>query len=96
LATIFPEIICQIYDCYLNDFKKAQRIQKVILKTIRLADSITFPNGYKLLQKASGMEVGCFFDNQDCLYKDHFDRVYEKMIQEIQNLLKIEDAYERA
>ena len=59
-ATIYPNEICGIYQAVAcGDYKKAKEIQFSIMEDLRIADSETFPNGYKkLMEKVSGIPFG--------------------------------------
>lgn len=58
LAASLPDEIADIYAAFdARDFDAAVSAQRKILPIIRLADSETFPMGYKLLAKAAGMDI---------------------------------------
>jgi len=51
LAGILPEWITAVYQSWeRRNFENAYRIQRSVLPLLRLADSLPFPAGYKLLQ----------------------------------------------
>lgn len=59
-AAIFPEKTAEIYDnFYKGEIDKAWKIQREFMPTLRVADSKTFPFGYKeLMEKVSGIPMG--------------------------------------
>lgn len=58
-GAIFPNTIKKIYKNYQNgNLEKAIEVQRSILPLLRLADSLVFPDGYKLVAKANGLDVG--------------------------------------
>lgn len=58
LAASLPDEIADIYRAFdERDIEGAMKYQRKILPVIRLADSLTFPMGYKLLAKAAGMDI---------------------------------------
>jgi 4-hydroxy-tetrahydrodipicolinate synthase len=58
-GAIFPGLIKGIYENFESgNIKKAQKIQYKMLPMLRLADTIMFPEGYKLVAKACGLNVG--------------------------------------
>lgn len=54
-AYLLPEVIAMIYG---SDRETARRVQYGILRLIRLANSYTFPYGYKLIGRANGFDFG--------------------------------------
>ena len=55
----FPETIKAIYKDYESgNLDKAIETQRKILPLLRLADSLVFPDGYKLVAKAKGLKTG--------------------------------------
>lgn len=59
-AAIIPDDICAIYKAVSEgDMKKALEIQYSILPSLRKADSMTFPKGYKLfMEEKTGIAFG--------------------------------------
>mgnify|MGYP004529312717 CR=1 FL=1 len=58
LAAAMPTEISEIYKAFdAGDLRRAMEIQRSLLKVIREADSLTFPIGYKLLAKATGLKT---------------------------------------
>ena len=60
LATIYPDKIAEIYrDFFSGDYDSARKIQNEIMPVLRIADSKTFPFGYKeLMENVSGISMG--------------------------------------
>ena len=60
LATIYPEKISSIHKLVAEGkYDKAREIQDSIMEDLRIADSETFPKGYKrLMEKVSGLTFG--------------------------------------
>ena len=59
LSAIFPDTVKRIFTCYeAGQLEEAIRIQRSLLSFLRLADSLVFPEGYKLAAKAAGLRVG--------------------------------------
>lgn len=54
-AYLLPEIVSMIYN---GDMQTAKSAQYGILRLIRLANSFTFPYGYKLIGRANGFDFG--------------------------------------
>lgn len=58
-STILPEINAEIYRKFnAGDIKGAQELNSSYLSLIRLADSIAFPAGYKLIMELRGFMMG--------------------------------------
>ena len=58
-STILPEINSEIYRRFNHgDIKGAQELNSSYLQLLRLADSIAFPAGYKLIAEARGYSMG--------------------------------------
>ena len=77
----FPEVIKSIYKNYeIGNLNKAIEIQRSILPLLRLADSIVFPDGYKLVAKAKGLKTGGISVLTD---KEKAEKLYAEMQKEI-------------
>lgn len=64
LACVLPEVMLRIRDLYeRGDMAGAKRTQRSILALVRLADSLEFPLGYKLIAAARGMPVRRWYQN---------------------------------
>ncbi len=72
LAASLPDEVADIYEAFdARDFDAATLSQRKILPVIRLADSASFPMGYKLLAAASGMDIKePFTDKEKALCED--------------------------
>ena len=58
-GAIFPDKIKSIYkDLKSGNLNKAIQTQRSILPLLRLADSLVFPDGYKLVARSAGLSVG--------------------------------------
>ena len=58
-GAIFPNKIKSIYnDLKSGNLDKATETQRSILPALRVADSLVFPDGYKLVAKSQGLDVG--------------------------------------
>lgn len=58
LAATMPTEISAVYKVFdAGDLRGAMEIQRSLLRVIREADSLTFPIGYKLLAKATGLKT---------------------------------------
>ena len=58
-STILPEVNAEIYRRFNSgDIKGAQELNSSYLSLIRLADSIAFPAGYKLIMELRGFKMG--------------------------------------
>lgn len=58
-STIFPEVNAEIYRKFnKGDIKGAAKLNASYLSLIRMADSIAFPAGYKLLMEMRGFKMG--------------------------------------
>jgi len=83
-GAIFPETIKSIYKYYESgNLQKATEIQRSILPLLRLADSLVFPDGYKLVAKAAGLKVNGVSVLSD---KEKADNLYNEMLKEIRNV----------
>lgn len=79
LAATMPEQIRNIYDAFeKKDLVKAMKINRSLLPIIRLADSLTFPIGYKLLAKAKGLKT---YEGNTPEQKEVLDNI-QKLLQE--------------
>lgn len=59
LAGIVPEVITQLYTAHHNeDYDTALRLQLSIVELTQLAESISFPAGYKLILERRGFDMG--------------------------------------
>lgn len=82
-GAIFPGIIKEIYEnLESGNIKRAKKVQKKILPLLRLADSLMFPEGYKLVAKACGLDIGktsviCDKEKADKLFKEIESKVQE-------------------
>ena len=57
-GAIFPNVIKSIYANFKNgNTEEARKIQRSILPLLRLADSVEFPFGYKIVAKACGLKT---------------------------------------
>ena len=86
-GAVFPNIIKSIYtDFESGNINKAMETQKSILPLLRIADSIVFPDGYKLVAKAMGVNIGEIskLTNQDKI--NEIFRQIQKEIREIKIL----------
>ena len=64
LACVLPEVMLRIRGQYeQGDMEGAKRTQQSILTLVRLADSLEFPLGYKLIAAARGMSVKRWYQN---------------------------------
>ncbi|MDY2841615.1 MAG: dihydrodipicolinate synthase family protein [Candidatus Borkfalkiaceae bacterium] len=83
-GAIFPNTIKSIYKNYENGkLDKAIEIQRSILPLLRLADSLVFPDGYKLVAKAAGLKVNGVSVLSD---KEKADKLYSEMQKETRNV----------
>lgn len=58
-SVILPEVNAKIYELYNEGrIKEAQDLNRKALKLLRLADSVMFPSGYKLLYEQRGFPMG--------------------------------------
>ncbi len=58
-SVIVPEVNAKIYDLfYQGRFEDAMALNQKALKLLRLADSIMFPSGYKLVYEQRGLPMG--------------------------------------
>lgn len=79
----FPETIKEIYKNFENgNIEKAREIQDSILPLLRLADSFVFPDGYKLVAKATGIDIG---EISILSNNKKVSEYYEKMKKEIKD-----------
>jgi dihydrodipicolinate synthase/N-acetylneuraminate lyase len=80
-GAIFPNTIKSIYKNYENrKLDKAIEIQRSILPLLRLADSLVFPDGYKLVAKAKGLKTGGISVLTD---KEKAEKLYAEIQKEI-------------
>lgn len=83
-GAIFPNTIKSIYKNYESGkLDKAIEIQRNILPLLRLADSLVFPDGYKLVAKAAGLKVNGVSVLSD---KEKENNLYSEMQKEIRNV----------
>lgn len=83
-GAIFPNTIKSIYKNYESGkLDKAIEIQRSILPLLRLADSLVFPDGYKLVAKAAGLKVNGVSVLSD---KEKADKLYSEMQKETRNV----------
>ena len=83
-GAIFPNTIKSIYKNYeKGNLKKATEVQRSILPLLRLADSLVFPDGYKLVARANGLNVG---EISVLSNKDKVESLYAQMKEEIRKL----------
>lgn len=79
MSTILPEINAEIYRKFrLGDIKGAQELNNSYLRLIRLADSIAFPAGYKLIMEMRGLTMG----NKPIVH-EHGTEEYGRLIEDI-------------
>ncbi len=83
-GAIFPNTIKKIYKNYeKGDMQKAIEVQRSILPLLRLADSLVFPDGYKLVAKANGLKIN---DVSVLSSKEKCAKIYAEMQKEIRNV----------
>ena len=83
-GAIFPNTIKSIYKNYENgNFEKATEVQRSILPLLRLADSLVFPVGYKLVAKVNGIKVG---EISVLSNNDKVESLYAQIKEEIRKL----------
>lgn len=59
ICCVLPEVVAHLYESYdRGDMEGAQTAQRSIVELTRLAESLPFPAGYKMIAKARGMNVG--------------------------------------
>ena len=84
-STILPEINAEIYKKFNSgDIKGAQELNSSYLSLIRLADSIAFPAGYKLIMELRGFKMG----QKQIVHElgtDFYAQLIEKMKEEMHN-----------
>ncbi len=84
LAGIIPEWVSGIYQAFReNDLQAGQKRQRSVLPLLRLADSLPFPLGYKLLAKIRGLKIGVPFQT---VSDSQLQAVEERMRQELREL----------
>ena len=85
-STILPEINAEIYKLFnAGDIKGAQELNSSYLSLIRLADSIAFPAGYKLIMEMRGFKMG-----QKQIVHELGTESYAKLVENMkEKLLKI-------
>ena len=70
LGASMPQQIAAIYDAFdQGNLAEAIERQRSILPILRIADAVTFPDGYKLLAKATGLRVTEQFPQEETLYQ---------------------------
>ena len=78
-STILPEINAEIYRRFHSgDIRGAQEMNSSYLTLIRLADSIAFPAGYKLLMEMRGYQMG-----QKQIVHEFGTESYKKLIEKM-------------
>lgn len=78
-STILPELNAEIYRRFRSgDIKGAQEINRSYLTLIRLADSIAFPAGYKLIMEMRGFKMG-----QKQIVHEFGTESYQKLIEKM-------------
>jgi len=89
-STILPEVNAEIYKRFnRGDIKGAQELNSSYLTLIRLADSIAFPAGYKLIMEMRGYKMG-----QKQIVHELGSKDYQKIAENMGNeLLKIVNQY---
>ncbi|MBQ9757066.1 MAG: dihydrodipicolinate synthase family protein [Clostridia bacterium] len=89
-STILPEVNAAIYRKFARgDIKGAQELNSSYLSLIRLADSIAFPAGYKLIMEMRGYKMG-----QKQIVHELGTQEYQKLMENVGNeLLKVVDFY---
>lgn len=87
-STILPEINAEIYRKFnLGDIKGAQELNSSYLSLIRLADSIAFPAGYKLIMEMRGFKMG----QKQIVHElgtDSYAKLIDKMKEEMHNTVE--------
>lgn len=87
-STILPEINAEIYKKFnAGDIKGAQELNSSYLSLIRLADSIAFPAGYKLIMEMRGFKMG----QKQIVHElgtDSYVQLIEKMKEEMHNTVE--------
>lgn len=70
LGASMPQQIAAIYDAFdQGNLAEAIERQRRILPILRIADAVTFPDGYKLLAKATGLRITEQFPQEEALYQ---------------------------
>ena len=70
LGASMPKQIAAIYDAFdQGNLAEAIERQRRILPILRIADAVTFPDGYKLLAKATGLRITEQFPQEEALYQ---------------------------
>ena len=83
-GAIFPDTVKSIYYNYESgNLSKATEIQRSMLPLLRLADSLVFPDGYKLVAKAAGLKTGEISVLSD---REKAERIYSEMREEIRKI----------
>ena len=78
-STILPEVNAEIYRRFRSgDIKGAQELNSSYLGLIRLADSIAFPAGYKLIMEMRGYKMG-----QKQIVHEFGTESYQKLVENI-------------
>ena len=87
-STILPEINAEIYRKFnAGDIKGAQELNSSYLSLIRLADSIAFPAGYKLIMEMRGFKMG----QKQIVHElgtESYTNLIEKMKEEMHNTVE--------
>lgn len=83
-GAIFPNTIKSIYkDFETGNIQIAVETQRKILPLLRMADSLLFPDGYKLVAKAIGLNIG---EISELTNKDKAEEMYKQIEEEIRKL----------
>ena len=70
LGASMPQQIAAIYDAFdQGNLAETIERQRRILPILRIADAVTFPDGYKLLAKATGLRITEQFPQEEALYQ---------------------------
>lgn len=86
LAGILPEWISAVYTSLeQGNLTEAQEIQRSVLRLLRLADSLPFPVGYKLLAEARGLQIG---PQLQVVAADRVSKIQVKINEELGNLIQ--------
>lgn len=86
LAGIIPNTICRLYkELESKHIESALKLQNHILLLLRLADSVPFPTGYKLLAHANGFSMGCLRQSLPEGIQSRLNPILQKMRGILQN-----------
>ena len=88
-STILPEVNAEIYRKFNSgDIKGAAKLNSSYLSLIRMADSIAFPAGYKLLMEMRGFKMG----QKQVVHEfgtDSYTKLIETMKEELESKFSI-------